>query len=139
MKINIAAILLMITSISLSSGLKAQEKGSVYFLRSTNEIGSMIAYKVYIDDQLVCNLKNKRYPMHGVPVGDHTVTIRNTGLSRHTKARPLKIKVLADKNNYLVVVNASQPYLQETVESSALELLKRVAETRQCLPAKATR
>jgi transcription initiation factor TFIIIB Brf1 subunit/transcription initiation factor TFIIB len=133
MKIKFFSVVLIAVS-CLFSSFKPQETGQVYFLRSTNSIGSMVAYKIYIDDELVCHLKNKRYSMHNVPAGEHTVSIQNTGLASHAKSRPLKITVLPDKSNYLVVVNGSELYLQETVESSAQELLKRVAATTKCLP-----
>jgi len=135
MKIKIFSALLIAVS-CLFSSFKPQETGQVYFLRSTNSVGSMVAYKIYIDDELVCNLKNKRYSLHNVPAGEHTVSIQNTGLASHAKSRPLKITVVPDKSNYLVVVNGSELYLQEAVESSAQELLKRVAVTRECLPKK---
>jgi len=135
MKFRIFTVLLTAILVScLFSAFKPQETGQVYFIRSTNSVGSLVAYKVYIDDELVCNLKNKRYSVHNIAAGEHTVSVSNTGLSNHSKSRPLKIKVEAGKSNYLVVVNGSEVYLQETVESSAQELLKRVAATAKCLP-----
>ncbi|MCD0488061.1 DUF2846 domain-containing protein [Pedobacter sp. MC2016-14] len=135
MKLKILFGLILTTcAIFLLTAFKPQETGKICFIRSTNSIGSMVAYKVYIDDELVCNLKNKRYSTHNVTPGEHTVSVQNTGLSSHKKSRPLKITVAADKTNYLVVVNASDVYLQESVESSAQELLKRVAATAKCLP-----
>lgn len=118
----------------LFSAFKNQEPGQVYFIRSTNSAGTLVPYKVFIDDQLVCHLKNKRYSQHSISPGEHTVSIQNTGLASHTKSRPLKINVVAGKNNYLIAVNGSELYLQESVESSAQELLKRVAATKECLP-----
>jgi hypothetical protein len=136
MKFRILTILLLAVGVGcIFTAFKRQENGQVYFIRSTNSIGSMVAYKVYIDDVLVCNLKNKRYSTHNIAAGEHTVSVANTGLSNHSKSRPLKINVVANKSNYLVVVNGSDVYLQETVESSAQELLKRVAATTKCLPA----
>ncbi|WP_316792147.1 DUF2846 domain-containing protein [Pedobacter frigoris] len=135
MKIKILATLLFAVAVGcLFTAFKRQETGQVYFIRSTNSVGSLVAYKVYIDDKLVCNLKNKRYSLHNIAAGEHTVAISNTGLSSHKKSRALKINVAADKSNYLVVINGSEVYLQESVESSAQELLKRVAATTKCLP-----
>ncbi|NRF37464.1 DUF2846 domain-containing protein [Pedobacter foliorum] len=135
MKIKIFSLLLIAVSCIFSS-FKPEETGQVYFLRSTNKVGSLLAYKVYIDDELVCHLKNNRYSLHNVPAGEHTVSIQGTGLGSHAKSRPLKITVLPDKSNYLVVINGTELYMQEAVESSAQELLKRVAVTRECLPEK---
>lgn len=118
----------------LFSAFKRQETGQIYFMRSTNEIGSILAYKIYIDDKLVCHLKNKRYSVHDVTVGEHTVSIQGTGLGSHAKSRPLKITVTADKSNYIAAINGPGLYLLEAVESSAQELLKKVAVTKDCLP-----
>ncbi|TDQ11254.1 DUF2846 domain-containing protein [Pedobacter metabolipauper] len=137
MKLKILTGLLIAAATSfVFTAFQSQENGQVYFIRSTNSVGSMVAYKVYIDDILVCNLKNKRYSSHSIAAGEHTVSVRNTGISSHTKSRPLKINVAADKNNYLIVVNGPNIYLQESVESSAQELLKKVAATKECLPSK---
>ncbi|WP_214227713.1 DUF2846 domain-containing protein [Pedobacter sp. B4-66] len=135
MKFKILTTLFIAIGIScLFVAFKPQDTGQVYFIRSTNSVGSLINYKVYIDDKLVCKLKNKRYSLHNIPAGEHTVSVSNTGIGSHAKSRPLKINVVADKSNYLIVINGPQIYLQEAVESSAQELLKKVAATANCLP-----
>lgn len=137
MKLKIfAGMLLTLGTIYLCSAFKSRENGQIYFIRSTNMVGSVVAFKVFIDDSLVCNLKNKRYSVHDIAPGEHTVSIQNTGLASHKKSKPLKITVQEGKINYLVAINGSELYLQETVESSAKELLKKVAVTRECLPVK---
>ncbi len=132
----LASLMLAVGAIYLFGAFKPQENGQVYFIRSTNSVGSMVAYKVFIDDTLVCDLKNKHYSVHDIAPGEHTVAIQNTGLASHKKSRPLKITVQAGKINYLVAINGSEIYLQETVETSAKELLKKVVVTKECLPKK---
>ncbi|WP_316818318.1 DUF2846 domain-containing protein [Pedobacter nyackensis] len=120
----------------LSGAFKSQETGQIYFMRSTNNVGSLLAYRVYIDDQVVCHLKNQRYSVHNVTPGEHTVSIKEGGLGSKGVSRPMKIKVEAGKSNYMVVINGKDIYMQESVESSAQELLKRLAATTECLPDK---
>lgn len=120
--------------LSVFFAFRPQENGQIYFMRSTNSIGSMLAYRVYIDGQVVCHLKNQRYSVHNVAPGVHTVAIKAGGLGGKETSIPMKIKVEAGKNNYMVVVNGNDVYLQEAVESSAQELLKRLANTTTCLP-----
>lgn len=130
-KITAAAFLLVIFTFF---AFKPQENGKIYFMRSTNSIGSAIPYKVYIDDQVVCHLKNQRYSVHDLAPGEHTVTIQNAGLGSKQISIPLKINVQAGKNNYMVVINGKTLYMQEAVESSAQVLLKKLAATVECLP-----
>lgn len=130
-------ILFVFNLILLFSGnLKAQENGQIYFMRSTNNIGSLLAYRVYIDGQEVCHIKNQRYSAHNVTPGEHTVSIKAGGLGSKDASRPMKIIVEAGKNNYMVIINGKDIYMQEVVESSARELLKRLAATTECLPGK---
>jgi len=133
MKTKILAIAFLLV-IFLFSAFKSQENGQIYFMRSTNNVGSAIAYKVYIDGQLVCHLKNQRYSVHNLTPGDHTVSIQNSGLGSKQISLPMKINVQAGKSNYMVAINGKNLYMQEVVESSAQVLLKRLAATEECLP-----
>jgi hypothetical protein len=130
-KITTTVLLLVIV---LFSSFTADDNGQIYFMRSTNSIGSAVAYKVYIDGKVVCHLKNQRYSMHTVPAGEHTVTIQNSGLGSKQISLPLTINVQPGKSNYMVVINGKTLYMQEAVQSSAEGLLKRLAATDQCLP-----
>lgn len=128
----LASLFIAVVIGCLFSAFKPQETGQVYFIRSSNYVGSLVNNKVYIDDSLVCHLKNQHYSVHAVSAGEHTVSVSNTGLSKHTKSKPLKIKVVANKNNYILVSSGKQLTTQELVESSAQELLKKVVATTNC-------
>ncbi|MBB2147507.1 DUF2846 domain-containing protein [Pedobacter gandavensis] len=132
----LTSLFVAVIAVCLFTAFKSQETGKVYFIRSTNYVGTLVNNKVYIDDKLVCHLKNNHYSVHTIEAGEHTVSVSNTGLGSHAKSRPVKINVVANKNNYLMVVNGKQLSLQELVESSAQDLLKKVVETKDCSPAK---
>lgn len=133
---NIIAFLSLAVVLLVSSAFKPQETGQIYFMRSTNNVGALIAYKVYIDDQVVCHLKNQRYSVHNIAAGEHTVSIQGGGLGSNKISRPMKITVEAGKSNYMVAINGKDLYMQEVVETSAQDLLKRLAATAECLPGK---
>lgn len=126
---------LVLLAVILFCSFKPQENGQIYFMRSTNNVGSIIPYKVFIDGQVVCHLKNQRYSVHTLAPGEHTVSIQNGGLGSKAISIPLKITVQPGKSNYMVAINGKTLYMQEAVESSALVLLKKLAAIEQCLPA----
>jgi len=120
--------------------VKAQQNtGKIYFIRATDYVGTLINYGFYIDDQLVCKLKNNHYSIHDVPAGEHKVSIQNRGYGKRKKSQPLTINVKEGENNYLSVGSASSLYLQEITASSAEELLKKVAINSKCLEGEKTK
>lgn len=109
------------------------QQGKVYFLRSTNYVGSLVKFKMSIDGELVCKLKNQYYSVHSVPVGEHNFQVQNSGLTSKKLSRPLKITVSADKPVYLSVVNASPLYLEELTPASGERQIKSLLQTKDCL------
>jgi hypothetical protein len=111
----------------------SQTKNSqAYFIRSLNYVGSVVPFKLYIDDVLVCKLKNNKYSVHDLSPGAHTFAVQNTGLSSHRKSIPLKINVEENKTVYLTVVNGSSLYLQEVTQASADMLIKKTVQVKDC-------
>jgi len=131
--IRLTAFLLVCTFYA-SKSFSQEKKGQIYFIRSLNYVGSAIPFKMIIDDNVVCKLKNNRYSVHEVPVGEHSVSVQNTGLSNHHMSRPMTVKVEEGKIVYLTVVNGSELYLQEVTQSSAETVLKRTTQTKDCKP-----
>lgn len=88
--------------------LRAQtEQGKTYFIRSLNYVGSAVPFKLYVDDVLVCKLKNNKFSIHSLTPGKHIFSVQNTGLSNHKKSTPLKVNIEANKPTYLTVINGS--------------------------------
>ncbi|SHL90746.1 hypothetical protein [Mucilaginibacter sp. OK098] len=68
--------------LAASLNVFSQDKtGQVYLIRSTGYTGSAINYRLYIDDQLVCKLKNKSFSVHDIGIGQHTVSVASGGIS----------------------------------------------------------
>ncbi|MEO3402974.1 DUF2846 domain-containing protein [Mucilaginibacter sp. CAU 1740] len=120
----------------------AQDKtGQVYLIRVTGYTGSAINYRLYVDDQLICKLKNKSFSVHDLAVGTHTVSVSSGGISTGKKSEPLTITVVEGKVNYVSVVSTQAGYVnkitcQEITQNSADPLLAKAKQNSNCLPAK---
>lgn len=118
----------------------AQTKtGQIYFMRSTGFTGAAVNVRIYIDDQLVCKLKNNRFSIHDVATGKHVVTVQPTGISNGKKSDPITANVEEGKANYVNLVLKTAGYAswlscEEVTQSSADNTLKKIKQTSDCLP-----
>ena len=120
------------------SAFSQTKTGQVYLIRSTGYTGSAVNYRFYIDDQLVCKLKNKSFSIHDLSVGQHTVSVVSGGLSNGKKSAPLTIAVVEGKVNYVSVVSTEAGYsnkitCQEITQNSADPILAKVKQKKDCL------
>ena len=128
--------------LTVSLNVFSQDKtGQVYLIRSTGYTGSAINYRLYIDDQLACKLKNKSFSIHDISIGKHTVSVVSGGISNGKKSAPLTITVVEGKVNYVSVVSTQSGYAnkltcQEITQNSADPLLAKATQNKSCLPAK---
>jgi hypothetical protein len=103
---SIKPLILLAFILILSFNVFSQDKtGQVYLIRATGYTGSAVNYRMYIDDQLVCKLKNKSFSIHNISVGEHTVTVASGGISNGKKSTPLKITVTEGKTNYVSIAS----------------------------------
>ncbi len=133
-KLFAISILLIIGSITAHSQTKT---GQVYLIRVTGYTGMAVNYRFYIDDKLVCKMKNKLYSIHDLPVGEHTVSINSGGISNGKKSEPLKIVVAEGKTNYVNVFSTQAGYVnkitcQEITKDSADPLLAKAKQKTDC-------
>jgi hypothetical protein len=126
--LSLLTVLLLISSVCFS-----QEKtGQVYFIRATGYVSSAVNFRVYLDDSLVCKLKNKTYSVHTVKAGKHTVRAANTGLSSHKKSAPFEVEVKEGQTTYVDVVWANTVSCQEITANSAQSKLKGIKQATNC-------
>ncbi len=112
----------------------SQDKtGTVYFIRATGYVGSAVNFRVYLDDTLLCKLKNKTYSVHSVAVGKHVVSAQNSGLSTRKKSAPFEINVQEGQITYVDVAWANRVYCQEITPNSATMILKKTKQTTNCV------
>jgi hypothetical protein len=138
--IKILALLTFMLTLSFN-GFSQAKTGQVYLIRVTGYTGSAVNYSFYLDDKLICKLKNKSFSIHNIPVGTHTVSVVSGGISNGKKSDPLKITVVEGKANYVSVVSTQSGYAnkitcQEITQNSADPLLAKATQNKDCLPAK---
>ena len=138
--IKILAFFALMLTLSFN-GFSQTKTGQVYLIRVTGYTGSAVNYSFYVDDTLICKLKNKSFSIHNLPVGPHTVSVVSGGLSNGKKSAPLKILVIEGETNYISVVSTQAGYVnkitcQEITKNSAEPLLAKSKENKDCLPAK---
>lgn len=101
---TIKTIAILLFSLANIVAATAQDKGKVYFIRSTGFQGSAVAFTAFIDKELVCKLNNKRYSIHDVNSGEHTFTVQFAGKNAKAKAEPIKINIEAGKTYYIQMI-----------------------------------
>lgn len=117
---------LLIGLILISAQAFSQSTGQICFIRPGAYTGAMINYRAFIDDSLVCKLKNNRHSIHTVSAGVHTVAGQVKGLSLDKGTQPLTVKVEPGKTTYISIVGVSNRAMcQEITENSATEQLKK--------------
>lgn len=125
--------------LTISTHVFSQNKtGQVYLIRATGYTGSAVNYRLYIDNQLVCKLKNKSFSIQDLSSGEHTVSVASGGISNGKQSTPLKITVTADKINYISIVSTQSGYVnkltcQEITKNSADPLLAKSTQNKNCL------
>ena len=138
--VKIFAFVALMLTLSLN-GFSQAKTGQFYLIRVTGYTGSAVNYSFYLDDTLICKLKNKSFSIHNIAVGPHTVSVVSGGLSNGKKSDPLKILVIEGETNYINVVSTQAGYVnkitcQEITKNSADPLLAKSKENKDCLPTK---
>jgi hypothetical protein len=83
----------------------AQDKATVYFIRSTGVGQTLASYRMFIDDALVCKLKNKQFSIHEVEPGFRAIAVQSD-----IKYPPTKIEVKAGETYYVSIVLKSDGF-----------------------------
>lgn len=120
-----------------STGRPGQAK--LYFIRHTGYNASALNFHCFIDSQLVCNLRNKRFSVHDVTPGTHALQVRIYSKEPGDKGQPLIINAVAG-NTYYIRLLPTRAYsfkgddpLLEVSESTARPLLAKSKEEQNCL------
>jgi Protein of unknown function (DUF2846) len=114
------------------------QNGKVYFMRSTGFQGSATGFTVFIDDQVVCKLNNKRYSIHEVAPGNHNFSVQFAGKKSKEKAERIEIMIEPGKTYYIQLIFQSglftnNLYCQEVTQNSANKVLPGLEEDKKCL------
>jgi hypothetical protein len=132
----IALIVLLLIGISESDLI--QDTGEVYFLRDTGNDGSAWAFRVFVDDDLICKLNNKRFSTHNISAGEHYFYVQYSGNNPKKDADRIKVNIEPGKTYYIELIQKKRAFTenifcQEVTENSAKILLPRLKEDKKCL------
>lgn len=135
-------ILISLIIFGFAFSIKAQESntnetGKIYFLRSTGFQGSAQAFKVFIDEQFVCKLNNKRYSIHEVAPGKHICSVQFGGKKSKEKAEKFEVTVEPGQSVYLNVVFETgilinNTYCEEITKTTASRKMENMKEDVKC-------
>jgi hypothetical protein len=128
--------LLLLCSIVVSAESQTDsttKSATVYFMRSTGFSGSAQGFTVFIDDNVVCKLNNKRYSVHSVAPGNHRFSVQFAGKNAKDKAERIEITTEAGKTYYIQLIFQTgllknNLYCQEVTENSAKTILGNLKE-----------
>lgn len=116
----------------------SDDTGTICFIRSTGFVGSAAAFKVFIDENFVCKLNNKRYSKHEVPAGNHLVSVQFGGKKSKEKAEKFEVEVQPGKVTYVQVVFENKAfvnnvYCEEVTANTAERKMKKLKLDKKCL------
>lgn len=138
-QIKLISFLLIVMLPVTSFAQQSTKTGQIYLIRSTGYEGSAVNYSFYIDDQLVCKLKNKHYSIIDIPAGDHNISVSSGGLSTGKKSTPTLVTVIEGKTNFIEVVSTQKGEYSnkitatEITENSAKPILSTITQKTNCL------
>lgn len=114
------------------------QNGKVYFMRKTGFSGSAVAFTVFIDDNVVCKLNNKKFSIHEVAPGMHNFSVQFAGKESKSKAERIEIDIESGKTYYVQLIIKSglasnNLFCQEVTKNSANTILPTLEEDTKCL------
>jgi len=126
-------LLFATTLFFVAQSASAQEKtGRLYLIRSTGEVSMAVNFQVFLNDSMVCKLKNRTYSTHSMPPGKYTVYAKNMGLAIDKKSTPIEIEIKEGNSTYVDIVWSGKTYCQEITPNSAAILLKKLKTNNKC-------
>ncbi|MCX2473781.1 DUF2846 domain-containing protein [Pedobacter sp. MC2016-05] len=122
---------------AISSASFAQDKtGKIYVIRRTGINGSAVNFRIFVDGELICKMKNKTYSLHDLKLGEHTITVTSGGLPDSRNKVPVKFIVVDGKTNYFMINSGNELTCMEIMQSTAEPMIARSVEVRDCLGSK---
>ena len=137
------SIFTLVVTLFFASLASAQETpnvatGKIYFLRSTGFSGSGSAFKMFLDDKVVCKLNNNKYSIHEVAVGKHNCFVKGGRMKSKESAEKFEVQVEAGKITYVQLIYEIGVlnyylYFEEVTEEIALKNIEKMSEDTECI------
>lgn len=108
----------------------------IYILRATGFGGSLVNFRAWVNDSVMCKLANNRYSVHTIRPG--TYTFYATSFDTYKmKENGFEMQVEAGKTYYFRMVVKKRMfdsflYLQEITENSATSIISKSKQQRDC-------
>lgn len=127
----------MLAFFGLSSAALAQDAtGKIYVIRRTGVNGSAVNFRLFVDGELICKLKNKSYSVHELKAGEHTISVVTGGIPNNKKTQPVRFTVSGGKINYFMINNGDELNCVEIMPYAAEPMIARSLEVKNCLEVK---
>jgi len=134
---KIRNISLLLFALCCSVAALAQDStGKIYVIRRTGMNGSAVNYRIYVDDELICKMKNKAYSIHELKAGEHTISVRPGGIPDNRSIVPVKFTVAESKVSYFIINSGNELSCLEIPQSSAEPMIAKSMQVTDCLDKK---
>lgn len=135
MKKLLLLIVLFLCSVTMFS--QENDTATVYFFRKTGTDAIVSNFRVFIDNTLVCKLKNKKYSIHQVKSGKHVFSVQLNSTTEKKGSDKFEIDIEAGKTYYMEVKLTGDimygAIFEEVTENTAKKLMPKLKQQDDCL------
>lgn len=109
----------------------------IYIIRATGLDGTLVNFRVLIDDEVYCKISNNRYSVINIRPGRYTFYVTSWAKPKKKKPLGLELEVEKGKTYYLRIVikdlyYKDPYYFEEITYNSAAPLLEKYKEDTDC-------
>ncbi|WP_166960317.1 DUF2846 domain-containing protein [Yeosuana marina] len=112
------------------------DTATLYLIRDTKSMGALTRFNVFIDNELVCKLKNHHYIKTNLGIGSHKFSVQMTGSKAKSAVDHFELDLEKDKTYYLKVetpgsVMGSSSFIEIT-DHTAEKMIPKLDEQADC-------
>ncbi|HMG67941.1 MAG TPA: DUF2846 domain-containing protein [Chitinophagaceae bacterium] len=113
--LTVSFIALSFLSTAQSAGNKSSDSTYVYVYRAGQLTGSLSNWWIFVDEQKICKLSNKRFIRVAIKPGKHTISAKLSGVNVFKKETEADIEAERGKN-YFVACNVKMSLTRARME-----------------------
>ena len=134
MKTFLNLFILIFFSISIYG---QKDSTNIYIIRDTKSMGALTNFEIFVDGELICELKNHNYIIANLSPGSHKFSVQMTGKKAKSNVDHFELIIENNKTYYLQVetpgsVMGSTSFLEIT-KNSADKIIPRLTKQEDCL------
>ena len=120
-----------------SLSIYAQDKtAEVYIIRDTHTMGALTKFEVFIDDELICELKNHNYLITKLTPGVHKFSVQMTGKKSKDNVDHFELDIEANEQYYLQAETPASvmgsSHFTEITRNSADKIIPKLEKQEGC-------